>query len=87
MALNYCIPTFYSIDLFLCMLANVVGGGGIFWYVRFRHTYKRRVHPLLKKILDPPLHMLMKFLSLNLKGPYLRLEKKKMIFELCCPTL
>ena len=27
MALNYCIPTFYSIDLFLCMLANVVGGG------------------------------------------------------------
>ena len=28
MALNYCIPTFYSIDLFLCMLANVVGGGG-----------------------------------------------------------
>ena len=86
MALNYCIPTFYSIDLFLCMLANVVGGG-IFWYVGFRHTYKRRVHPLLKKILDPPLHMLMKFLSLNLKGPYLRLEKKKMIFELCCPTL
>ena len=42
MVLNYCIPTFYSIDLFLCMLANVVvgwGGGGIFWYVRFRHTY------------------------------------------------
>ena len=27
MALNYCIPTFYSIDLLLCMLANVVGGG------------------------------------------------------------
>ena len=33
MGLNYCIPTFYSIDLFLCMLANVVvgwGGGGFF---------------------------------------------------------
>lgn len=33
MALNYCIPTFYSIDLFLSMLANVVvglGGGGFF---------------------------------------------------------
>lgn len=28
MALNYCIPTFYFIDLFLCMLANVVGGVG-----------------------------------------------------------
>ena len=31
MALNYCIPTFYSIDLFLCMLANVVGVGGGFF--------------------------------------------------------
>lgn len=31
MALNYCIPTFYFIDLFLCMLANVVGGGGDFF--------------------------------------------------------
>ena len=30
MALNYCIPIFYSIDLFLSMLANVGGVGGFF---------------------------------------------------------